>query len=125
MALPFSGLIMLLCTVLIALFVAYWYGHPSSGGIKQWAIVVWVGMILIMTFGGVRRIINANPEQLRSAIVNLSARTRQHEERVGFVARTDPANEMLSVYQVSADAPGAARVRSARSEILIPNVAYR
>ncbi len=81
--------------------------------------------ITTLTDANALGVLNANPEQLRSAIVNLSARTRQHEERVGFVARTDPANEMLSVYQVSADAPGAARVRSARSEILIPNVAYR
>jgi hypothetical protein len=70
-------------------------------------------------------ILNVNPEQVRSAIVTLSARTRQHETRFGFVPRADPATEPLTSYKVAPAAPGAARVRTIRSEILMPNVAYR
>jgi len=69
-------------------------------------------------------ILNANPEQVRAVTVDLAARTRQHEERFPFVARTDPATQRLTSYQVNALAPGAARVRSLHSEILLPNVAY-
>lgn len=77
------------------------------------------------TDAGAVAIFNANPEQIRAVSVDLGARTRQHEDRFAFVPRTNPALEPLTSYQVNAIAPGAARVRSLHTEILIPNVAYR
>jgi len=74
---------------------------------------------------GATGVFNIAPEQLRAVGVHLSARTRQHEERFAFIPRTNPATQPLTSYQVSAIAPGAARVRSMHAEILIPNVAYR
>lgn len=70
-------------------------------------------------------VFNITPEQVRAVTAHLSARTRQHEERFAFLPRAAPATEPLTSYQVSAIAPGAARVRSLHAEILIPNVAYR
>ncbi len=70
-------------------------------------------------------ILNANPEQVRSVGIDLAARTRQHEDRFPFVPRADATRQRLTSYQVSPVAPGAARVRSLHSEVLLPNVAYR
>jgi prepilin-type N-terminal cleavage/methylation domain-containing protein len=69
-------------------------------------------------------VINATPEQLRAVRVDLAARTRQHEERFAFVPRTDPVNQALTSYKVNSLAPGAARVRSLHTEVLLPNLAY-
>lgn len=77
------------------------------------------------TDGAAVGILNATPEQLRSVSIDLAARTRQHEARFAFVPRTDPAVQPLTSYQVTTNVPGAARVRSLHSEVLLPNVAYR
>lgn len=67
--------------------------------------------------------VNANPHRVRSIIVSLSARTAGQEARFPFIARQP--GDPLTRYQVNPQAPGAARVRTARAEIFLPNVAYR
>ena len=67
-------------------------------------------------------VLAGNPEQVRSVIVRLSARTRRHEPAFGYIARG--AGEPLTRYQANANAPGAARVRTINREIFLPNVAH-
>lgn len=61
------------------------------------------------------------PERIRTAIVTLSARTPEQDPRFIWLARE--VGQPLTRYQFNATLPGAARVRTLRSEILIPNVA--
>ena len=67
--------------------------------------------------------IAAAPQQVRSVQVSLSARTAGHEPRFRWAARG--AGEPLIRYRTDPDLPGAARVRTQRAEILLPNLAYR
>lgn len=64
-----------------------------------------------------------NPERIRTLIVTLSARTAEQDPRFPFAARA--AGAALTRYRVNAALPGAARVRTARAEIMMPNLAYR
>jgi prepilin-type N-terminal cleavage/methylation domain-containing protein len=61
------------------------------------------------------------PERIRAAIVTLSARTPEQDPRFIWLART--AGQPLTRYQFNPALPGAARVRTLRAEILVPNVA--
>ncbi len=61
-----------------------------------------------------------NPDQVRSVLVNLSSRSADQDESFPYVARAPGAP--LTRYQVNGGRPGAARVRSARAEIFLPNV---
>ncbi|QQR91118.1 MAG: prepilin-type N-terminal cleavage/methylation domain-containing protein [Myxococcales bacterium] len=64
--------------------------------------------------------IAANPEQVRSAIVRLSARTPFQDARFPWVARASGAP--LTRYRANASAAGAARVRTIETEIFMPNM---
>jgi type II secretory pathway component PulJ len=61
------------------------------------------------------------PERVRTAIVTLSARTPEQDPRFIWLARA--VGQPLTRYQFNPAIPGAARVRTLRSEILVPNVA--
>ena len=65
----------------------------------------------------------ANAHHVRTVHVELSTRTMAHDPRFAFVPRA--AGQPLTRYQVSTNAPGAARVRTMRSEVFLPNVALR
>ena len=61
-----------------------------------------------------------NPHLVRSVLVDLAGRTADQEEDFPFVARG--AGDALTRYQSNPALPGAARVRSMRTEIFLPNV---
>lgn len=63
------------------------------------------------------------PHHARTVGVLLSARTADQDDRFPFVARAP--GQPLTRYQVNPALPGAARVRSASAEILLPNFAGR
>jgi prepilin-type N-terminal cleavage/methylation domain-containing protein len=65
----------------------------------------------------------SNPEQARSVIVSLSGRTAEQNPRFPWVAR--PAASPLTRYRVNPRLSGAARIRSASSEVFLPNLASR
>lgn len=77
--------------------------------------------------------LNATPEQVRSVIINLSGRTADSEPTFPFVRRG--ANQPLTRYcavdstrclATGSNTPGpAARVRTLRSEVFLPNIAAR
>jgi prepilin-type N-terminal cleavage/methylation domain-containing protein len=60
------------------------------------------------------------PERVRSVVVRLSARTPGTDPRFAFVERADGGP--LTRFRAHPDAPGAARVRTAEAEILLPNL---
>jgi prepilin-type N-terminal cleavage/methylation domain-containing protein len=63
-------------------------------------------------------LVRANPEQVRGVIIDLSARTPEHE--------LDFFNTGTNlVFQVLPGVQGAARVRRLRAEVMMPNIAYR
>jgi prepilin-type N-terminal cleavage/methylation domain-containing protein len=59
------------------------------------------------------------PEQVRSVIVRLSARTPGTDPRFAFV---EPDDGPLTRFQAHPDAPGASRVRTIEAEIFLPNL---
>lgn len=63
------------------------------------------------------------PHRIRSAFVELSVRAPSEDERFAFIARA--AGAPLTRYDVDPAIPGAARVRTLRSEVFLPNFAYR
>lgn len=70
----------------------------------------------------------ARPEQVRSVIVTLAARTPEIDPRFAWVAEAagNLANGVPPTrYRPNSDLPGAARVRSMRTEIFLTNVAAR
>jgi hypothetical protein len=76
--------------------------------------------------GDVRLGMVPQPQALRSVIVSLSARTPEQDPRFAWVegAQGNPATGLAPTrYRVNPDLPGAARVRTLRSEIQLPNVA--
>ncbi len=60
------------------------------------------------------------PERVRSVVVRLSARTPGTDPRFAFVERAE--GDPLTRFRAHPDAPGAARVRTAEAEILLPNL---
>jgi prepilin-type N-terminal cleavage/methylation domain-containing protein len=60
------------------------------------------------------------PERVRSVVVRLSARTPATDPRFAFVERGD--NDPLTRFQPHESSIGAARVRTAEAEILLPNL---
>lgn len=66
--------------------------------------------------------VNANPERVRAVTIELAARTPEQDSTFPF----DPTlcNTVgLGCFQVFSTRPGAARVRSMRAEVFVPNVA--
>ncbi|MEO0321364.1 MAG: prepilin-type N-terminal cleavage/methylation domain-containing protein [Myxococcota bacterium] len=82
-------------------------------------------LVLLDDTQGAQAFLAANPERVRSVIVDLSARTPDADP--GFrplAGNRDPAaNGPLTRYRVIPNLDAAARVRSIRSEIFLPNVA--
>lgn len=65
---------------------------------------------------------NQNPERVRGVIIDLVARTAEHEPEF----YSDKTNPMWSKYAFKVlSTQGAARVRRAHAEVLMPNIAYR
>ena len=60
----------------------------------------------------------ANPERLRGVIIDIAVRTAQQESN--FLSKV-----LGAAYIVDSEAPGAARVRRAHAELLLPNIASR
>ena len=69
---------------------------------------------------GAQTAVMANPERVRAIRVTLATRTPEQNENFPWDAGLC-AN--LGCFQVFSDRPGAARVRSARAEIFLPNLA--
>ena len=65
---------------------------------------------------------NPGPQNLRSLIVRLAARTGEQDPRFPFVPRA--AGDPMTRFRANPSLPGAARVRTLQTEILVPNVAY-
>jgi prepilin-type N-terminal cleavage/methylation domain-containing protein len=63
------------------------------------------------------------PHRVRSAIVELSVRAPSEDPRFAWIARG--VNAPLTRYEIDPDVPGAARVRTVRTEVFLPNFAYR
>ena len=66
-----------------------------------------------------------SPWQARSIVVSLAARTAEQDPRFAWPTEWGggrPLTEPLNRYRFSRDRPGAARVRSLRSEIMLPNL---
>jgi len=70
-----------------------------------------------------RLVATATPHAVRSAIVRLSVRTPMEEPQFLYEARG--AGAPLTRYDINTTTPGAARVRTITSEIIMPNVANR
>lgn len=64
---------------------------------------------------------SAVPQQVRSVIISISARTPEQDINYKFVRR--PTGAPLTRYRVNPTLPGAARVRTIVSEALLPNIA--
>lgn len=65
----------------------------------------------------------STPEQARSMFITLSGRTAEQNDRFPWVTRATGAP--LTRYRVNPRLSGAARVRSASSEVFLPNLASR
>lgn len=65
---------------------------------------------------------NPGPQNLRSLIVRLAARTAEQDPRFPFVAPVP--GEAMTRFRTNPALAGAARVRTLQTEILVPNVAY-
>ena len=66
------------------------------------------------------------PNRARSAIVDVSVRTPEQDPNYLWpFPGARPANAPLTHYRVNGALPGAARVRTVRTEILLPNIANR
>jgi prepilin-type N-terminal cleavage/methylation domain-containing protein len=63
------------------------------------------------------------PQRIRSVLVRLSTRDRQQDPNFGWTQRS--AENPLTRFRVNADRPGAARVRTLTTEIVLPNFAAR
>jgi hypothetical protein len=63
-----------------------------------------------------------SPERVRTMIVTLSARTPEQDARFTWLAPV-AGQTLISRYQFVNNRPGAARVRTLRAEILVPNLA--
>ncbi|MCG8555307.1 MAG: prepilin-type N-terminal cleavage/methylation domain-containing protein [Proteobacteria bacterium] len=61
-------------------------------------------------------------QDLRSAIVTMSVRSPTQDGRFRWIARA--AGAPLSRFRFDAARPGAARVRTLRAQVLLPNIAY-
>ncbi len=70
--------------------------------------------------GGATPNVTNNPHRIRSVLVDLAARTADHDPSFPFVARAPGAPLMR--YQVDPALRGAARVRSMRSEVQLRNI---
>jgi prepilin-type N-terminal cleavage/methylation domain-containing protein len=64
--------------------------------------------------------VNANPERIRSVIIELAVRTPEQDKTFPWSAE---ACADMRCYQVFSDRPGSARVRRARAEVFVPNIA--
>jgi Tfp pilus assembly protein PilE len=64
--------------------------------------------------------VQANPEYVRGAIIELAARTSEHEPDMDVTLNT----ARLPPFRVLKQPQGAARTRALRAEIFIPNVGY-
>jgi prepilin-type N-terminal cleavage/methylation domain-containing protein len=81
---------------------------------------------VVQRLGPVQGNMAAMPQQVRSVIVTLSARTPEQDPRFAWVpgAAGNPAQGIAPTrYRVNPALPGAARVRTLTSEIFLPNVA--
>lgn len=67
----------------------------------------------------VAAVVNLRPEQVRAVTIELSARTPEDDRAL---APASCAN--LRCFQVTAGRPAAARVRTLRAEVFVPNIAY-
>ncbi len=65
--------------------------------------------------------VNVNTELIRAVVIDLAVRTPQQDPRLPW---TQAGCANLRCFQVSDVAPGAARVRRARAEVFVPNVAF-
>jgi hypothetical protein len=65
-------------------------------------------------------VVNANPEQVRSVIIDIAVRTPEQDPHMLY--QNDGALRSFKVFE---NVPGAARVRRVSAEVLIPNVAQR
>jgi hypothetical protein len=63
--------------------------------------------------------VNTTPEVIRAVTVQLSARTPEQDTAFPFANCGN-----LRCYQVFTDRPGAARVRTLRAEVFVPNIAF-
>lgn len=66
--------------------------------------------------------LNDFPERIFSAIVTLSVRAPTADPRFPWIVQA--ANEELTRFRFNAADAGAARIRTARAEIFLPNIAY-
>ena len=64
--------------------------------------------------------VNANPERVRSVIIDLAVRTPEQDPTFPWSAANCGG---MRCYQVFSDRPGSARVRRARAEVFVPNIA--
>lgn len=67
--------------------------------------------------------ITNRPESVRALIVEIGARTPDQDPSLPWVAPTATAD--LAMFRVFTNRPGAARVRTGRLEISLPNLVYR
>jgi prepilin-type N-terminal cleavage/methylation domain-containing protein len=68
---------------------------------------------------GLDTLVRSNPEQIRGVIIEIAARTAEHEPEFFNAANG------LSFRVLALPTRGAARVRRLRAELLMPNIAYR
>lgn len=66
--------------------------------------------------------VNTNPEQLRSVTITLSVRTPEEDRTMALI--TNPMRSFRVFPGRASTDPGAARVRTLRSEIFLPNIAF-
>jgi hypothetical protein len=64
--------------------------------------------------------VQRNPEWIRGAIVELAARTAEHEPDMDVSLNT----ARLPPFRVLKNVQGAARTRALRAEMFLPNIAY-
>ncbi len=97
----------------------------SSNGLNQPNTVSWAQTAPVN--------VGANPEYLRSVIIDVAARTPEQEPEMAvrftaplssFTVFAQPGSALPGTCQLN-QRPGAARVRSARAEVFLPNIAFR
>ncbi len=67
--------------------------------------------------------INANPENVRSAIIKISVRTAEEDPDFPFILRL--AGAALHRFELNPNVAGAAHVRTIVTEVSLPNIAFR
>lgn len=100
-----------------------WAIHFDVDAIVDTAAIGGAPALQFFDDGAAQARVAAAPGRTRALVVEIGARTAEQDARLPWVAPAPGAG--LSMFRVFTDRPGAARVRTGRLEVSLPNLAIR